>query len=70
MLHGIAIWWDGVELFLIQLPFTLQVMLVVAVVGPLCWGVSAVIDTLVERSVAARLAAIERRRAAPAAPEE
>ena len=60
-------WWDGVELFATQLPFGLQVLLVVAVVGPLCWTASAVIDTLVERSVAARLAAAARRRDAPGA---
>ncbi len=54
-------WWDGVELWLTQLDFTVQVVLVVAVVGPLCWGAAMVIDTVVERSVAARLEAAERR---------
>ena len=62
VLHGIATWWDGVELWLTQLPFALQVALVVAVVGPLCWGAAAVIDSVVERTVAARLGAIERAR--------
>ena len=62
VLHGVATWWDGVELWLTQLPFALQVALVVAVIGPLCWGAAAVIDSVVERTVAARLAAIERAR--------
>ena len=61
-------WWDGVELWLTQLAFPVQVVLVVAVVGPLCWGAAAVIDAVVERSVAARLAATARRREALPAP--
>jgi hypothetical protein len=63
VLHAVAVWWDGVELWLTQLPFALQVVLVLAVVGPACWGVAGVIDHVVERSVAARLEAIKRRRA-------
>ncbi|MDD7967061.1 hypothetical protein [Actinomycetospora lemnae] len=61
MLRAVATWWDGVELWLTQLDFAVQVVLVVAVVGPVCWGAAAVIDTVVERSVAARLEAAERR---------
>jgi hypothetical protein len=61
VLRAVATWWDGIELWLTQLDFAVQVVLVVAVVGPVCWGVAAVIDTVVERSVAARLAASERR---------
>lgn len=68
VLHAVATWWDGVELWLTQLDFPVQVVLVVAVLGPLCWGVAAVIDTVVERSVAARLGASERRVAANRAP--
>lgn len=64
MLHAVATWWDGIELWLTQLDFAVQVVLVVAVVGPVCWGVAAVIDIVVERSVAARLGAGERRVAA------
>lgn len=63
MLRAVATWWDGVELWLTQLDFAVQVVLVVAVVGPVCWGAAAVIDTVVERSVAARLEATERRAA-------
>ena len=64
VLHAVATWWDGVELWLTQLTFTLQVILVVGVLGPLCWGVAATVDSLVERTVAWRLAALERRRVA------
>ena len=61
MLHSVATSWDGVELWLTQLAFPVQVVLVVAVIGPVCWGVAAVIDVIVERSVAARLGALARR---------
>jgi hypothetical protein len=61
VLRAVAGWWDGIELWLTQLPFAFQVVLVVGVVAPVCWVLAAVIDTLVERSVAARLEAVERR---------
>jgi len=61
VLRAVATWWDGIELWLTQLDFAVQVVLVVAVVGPVCWGAAAVIDTVVERSVAARLEAAQRR---------
>ena len=61
MLRAVAGWWDGIELWLTQLPFAFQVVLVVGVVAPVCWVLAALIDTLVERSVAARLGAVERR---------
>jgi hypothetical protein len=61
VLRAVATWWDGVELWLTQLDFAVQVVLVVAVVGPVCWGAAAIIDTVVERSVARRLEAQERR---------
>ncbi|WP_433802427.1 hypothetical protein [Actinomycetospora sp. CA-084318] len=61
MLHAVATWWDGVELWLTQLDFTLQVIIVIGVVGPVCWALAALVDTLVERTVAWRLAALERR---------
>lgn len=62
VLHAVATWWDGVELWLTQLDFTLQVIIVVGVLGPLCWGIAAFVDSIVERTVAWRLAAHERRR--------
>jgi hypothetical protein len=37
-------WWDGAELWLVQLPYPLQVALVFAVVVPLCWALARVID--------------------------
>ena len=64
MLRAAATWWDSVELWLTQLAFPVQVALVVAVVGPACWGLAAVLDRLVERSVSAQLEAAERRRRA------
>ncbi|MFC5060985.1 hypothetical protein [Actinomycetospora atypica] len=65
MLRAVATWWDGVELWLTQLDFTLQVIIVIGVVGPACWAVAAVVDSLVERTVAWRLAALERRGSTP-----
>jgi hypothetical protein len=62
VLRAVATWWDSVELWLTQLAFPVQVALIVAVVGPACWGVAAVLDRAVERSVAAQLTAAERRR--------
>ena len=62
VLHAVATWWDGVELWLTQLDFTLQVILVLGVLGPVCWAFAALVDSLVERTVAWRLAALERRR--------
>lgn len=35
-MSGVATWWDGVELWTTGLPFVAQVVLVLAVVGPLC----------------------------------
>src|ERR1700710_1418511 len=46
VLHTVATWWDGVELWLTQLDFTLQVLLVVGVLGPLCWGIAATVDSV------------------------
>jgi hypothetical protein len=37
-------WWDGVELWLVQLPYPFAVTLFLAVLLPLCWGVVALID--------------------------
>ncbi|MGW1679576.1 hypothetical protein [Saccharopolyspora sp. NPDC002376] len=37
-------WYDGVELWLVQLPYPLQVVLVFSVLLPLCWGLARVID--------------------------
>lgn len=37
-------WWDGVELWLVQLPYPLLVTLVLAVLIPLAWGLAWFID--------------------------
>ena len=50
MLEWLVEWWDGVELWLVQvpyvlqLPYPLQVALVFAVLLPVCWGLARVID--------------------------
>lgn len=41
-------WYDGVELWLVQLVYPLQVALVLAVLVPLCWGVARVVDRAVD----------------------
>jgi hypothetical protein len=51
-------WWDGVELWLTQLSFPLQVLLAVLVLIPGCWLASALID----RTVGAVLGAVSTRR--------
>lgn len=47
-------WWDGVELWLVRLPYPLLVTLVIAVLVPLCWGVAGWIDRGIDQ-VAAKL---------------
>ncbi|MDA3629378.1 hypothetical protein [Saccharopolyspora oryzae] len=44
MFEWLVEWYDGVELWLVQLPYPLQVVLVFAVLLPLCWGLARVID--------------------------
>jgi hypothetical protein len=46
--------WDAVELWLVQLPYPLLVALVLAVLVPGFWGLSQVINRVVDE-VAARL---------------
>ncbi|WP_232663010.1 hypothetical protein [Pseudonocardia sp. TRM90224] len=48
MVRAIADWWDAVELWLTQLPFPFQVLLATVVLIPLCWGVSAGVDRLLD----------------------
>ncbi|WP_020666246.1 hypothetical protein [Amycolatopsis nigrescens] len=49
MLDGLTDWWDRVELWLAQLWFPVQFVLVVAVLAPLCLGVAWLIDRVVDR---------------------
>ncbi|MGP4016390.1 hypothetical protein [Saccharopolyspora sp. 5N708] len=44
MLEWLVEWYDGVELWLVQLAYPLQVSLVLAVLLPLCWALARVID--------------------------
>ena len=41
-------WWDGVELWLVQLPVAVQFPLVMIVVLPLCLGVARLIDRVAD----------------------
>jgi elongation factor P--beta-lysine ligase len=52
---AVADWWDAVELWLTQLAFPFQVVLALLVLVPLCWGVAAGVDRLVD-AVAGRIA--------------
>jgi hypothetical protein len=45
----VADWWDSVELWLTQLPFTFQVLLAVLVVLPVTWFVAVGVDRLSDR---------------------
>jgi hypothetical protein len=47
-MHGLMSWWDGVELWLVGLPFALQVAVTMVVVLPLCAGAAIVVDRGVE----------------------
>ena len=44
----LAQWWDGVELWLVQLPVALQFPVVMVVVLPLCLGVARLIDRVAD----------------------
>ncbi|HJQ47855.1 MAG TPA: hypothetical protein VJ870_16300 [Amycolatopsis sp.] len=52
MFNGLANWWDNAELWLAQLWFPLQFLLVIAVLGPLCLGAAWLIDRIVDRVAA------------------
>ncbi|MQA61330.1 MAG: hypothetical protein GEU86_07500 [Actinophytocola sp.] len=54
MLDGLSDWWDGVELWVVQLWFPLQFVVVMLVVVPACLGVAWLVDRAVDR-VAARV---------------
>jgi hypothetical protein len=45
---SVASWWGGVELWLTQLPFAAQFALVMAVLVPLCLGIVAGVDRIVD----------------------
>ena len=41
-------WWDGVELWVVQLPVAVQFPVVMVVVLPMCLGVARLIDRVVD----------------------
>jgi hypothetical protein len=41
-------WWDGVELWLVQLPYPFAVTVVLVVLVPLSWGVASVFERGIE----------------------
>lgn len=41
-------WWDGVELWLVQLSYPVGVVLVLAVLVPAFWGVSLLVDRVID----------------------
>lgn len=44
MVDRIAGWWDALELWIAGVPFIPQVVLVLAVVGPLAFGIAWTLD--------------------------
>jgi hypothetical protein len=42
----LANWWDGVELWLTQLPFPFEFAIVIVVLGPLCVVLAVLLDRL------------------------
>jgi hypothetical protein len=42
----LANWWDGVELWLTQLPFPFEFAIVIVVLGPLCVALAVLLDRL------------------------
>ncbi|XVV07843.1 hypothetical protein ACQPW3_08535 [Actinosynnema sp. CA-248983] len=49
-MEAFAQWWDGVELWLAQLPFPFQFALVMAVLLPASLGVARLIDRVVDQA--------------------
>jgi hypothetical protein len=44
----LAQWWDGVELWVVQLPVAVQFPVVMVVVLPICLGVARLIDRVAD----------------------
>jgi hypothetical protein len=44
----LANWWDGVDLWLSQLAFPLQFVIVIAVLAPVCFGLAVLVDRVVD----------------------
>ncbi len=41
-------WWDAIELWLVQLPYPVQIVLIVGVLLPLCWAATRVVDRVAD----------------------
>jgi len=52
MVRAIVDWWDGIELWLTQLPFGFQVLLAAFVLVPLCWATAVLVDRVVDAATA------------------
>lgn len=52
MLEKVAEWWDGVELWIAELPFALQFVVVMAAVVPACLAAAWLIDRAVDHASA------------------
>lgn len=52
MLDGLVALWDGVELWVVQLWFPVQFVLVMAVVMPLCLGAAVLFDRAADHASA------------------
>jgi hypothetical protein len=44
VLHHIAHWWDGLELWIAGLPFVPQVLLILAVMVPVSFAIAGAVD--------------------------
>ena len=66
MLDKLSAWWDAVELWVVELWFPLQFLVVMAVVVPVCLVVAWGVDRGVAR-LSARLRRVRRRRDVPRA---
>lgn len=51
-MHAVLSWWDGVELWLAGLSFTLQFIVTMVVVLPLCAGAAFVVDRVIDHVLA------------------
>lgn len=63
MLDDLNTWWDAVELWVVELWFPLQFLVVMAVVVPVCLAVAWAVDHSVDRLAAW----VRRRRSTPPA---
>lgn len=58
-------WWDGVELWLVQLPYPFAVTLVLVVLVPVSWGVASLFERGLDAAVAWRRQRLPERQEQP-----